>query len=125
MPKRIPGSIEVPGNTSTHAASYEGNLPENQRCAVFFPDRVRMVRRRGNAATSLIVEGVNGFVAASLDPPELAAQIVKVHRGGAGLLSRSHQWFREHAHQVSIEASIASIEQAHRTIARQADPPHD
>jgi len=84
-----------------------------------------VVRGPDNAATSLIVENVNGFVAASIDPSELAAQIVKVHRGGAELLSRTHQWFREHAQEVSIEASIASIEQTYRTIARQADPPQD
>lgn len=78
-----------------------------------------VVRGPDNAATSLIVENVNGFVAASIDPSELAAQIVKVHRGGVELLSRTHRWFRENAQEVSIDASIALIEQAYRTIACQ------
>jgi len=80
------------------------------------------VRGPDNAATSLIVENVNGFVAASIDPSELAAQIVKVYRGGEELLSRTHQWFNAHAHEVSIEASIASIEQTYRRIARRRTP---
>jgi glycosyltransferase involved in cell wall biosynthesis len=82
-----------------------------------------VVRGPDNAATSLIVEDVNGFVAASIDPSELAAQIVKVYRGGEELLSRTHQWFREHAQEVSIDASIASIDRAYRTIIRQANRP--
>jgi glycosyltransferase involved in cell wall biosynthesis len=78
-----------------------------------------VVRAPNNAAVGLIVEGVNGFVAANLNPAELAAQIVKVHRGGTELLSRTHQWFKEHAEEVSIEGSIARIEQTYQTLARQ------
>ena len=43
-----------------------------------------LVRDPDNAATELIEEGVNGFVADDAEPEELAAAIVRVHEAGAG-----------------------------------------
>ena len=72
-----------------------------------------VVRGPNNAATGLIAENVNGFIAASIDAAELAAQIVKVHREGPELLLRTHKWFTEHAREVSIDAAVERIEGAY------------
>ncbi len=78
--RRAKTNSRIHRNAWEHFHAYEGNVPENQRCAVFFSDRVRVVRQPDNAAASLIVENVNGFVAASIEPSELAAQIVKIDK---------------------------------------------
>ncbi len=75
-----------------------------------------VVRGADNAATSLIVENVNGFVSSSAEPSMLADQIVKIHRAGPDLVSRTYGWFREQAEGIGIEASMAQIEEAYRTI---------
>jgi len=75
-----------------------------------------VVRAPRNAATSLIVENVNGFIAPSIDASELASRIIKVHQEGRELLLRTHQWFCEHAREVSIDTSVVSIEQTYRTV---------
>ena len=75
-----------------------------------------VVQGPDNAATSLIVENVNGFVSSSADPSMLADQILKIHRAGPELVSRTYGWFRQQADGIGIEASIAQIEEAYRTI---------
>jgi glycosyltransferase involved in cell wall biosynthesis len=80
-----------------------------------------VVRAPYNAATGLIVENVNGFIAPSIGAYDLSAQIVKVHQEGRDLLLRTHQWFYEHAQEVSIDASVKSVEQTYRTITRSPD----
>ena len=76
-----------------------------------------VVREPENAATELIVEGVNGFIASSCDAPALAEQIVKVHAAGSELQARTHRWYVEHAQELSIESSIAQIEEVYRRLA--------
>ncbi len=44
-----------------------------------------VVRGEDNAATELVEEGVNGFVADSASPEDLAAAIVRVHEAGGAL----------------------------------------
>jgi len=75
-----------------------------------------VVRAPYNAATGLIVENVNGFIAPSIGAYDLSAQIVKVHQEGRDLLLRTHQWFCEHAQEVSIDACVKSVEQTYRMI---------
>ena len=75
-----------------------------------------VVQGPDNAATSLIVENVNGFVSPSAGPSMLAAQILKIHRAGPELVSRTFGWFRQQAEVIGIEASIAQIEEAYRAI---------
>jgi len=75
-----------------------------------------VVRGADNAATSLIVENVNGFVSSSAEPSMLADQILKIHRAGPDLVSRTYGWFREQAEGIGIEASMAQIEQVYRVI---------
>ena len=47
-----------------------------------------------NAATELVEEGVNGFVAPSASPEDLAAAIVRVHEGGDALRERPRRGSR-------------------------------
>jgi len=75
-----------------------------------------------NAATSLIVENVNGFVSPSAEPSMLADQILKIHRAGPELFSRTFGWFREQGERIGIEASMVQIEEVYRTIIS-AEPP--
>ena len=79
-----------------------------------------VVRGPDNAATSLIVENVNGFVAPGIAASALAEQIVKLYMAGPELQARTHQWYREHAAELSIDASIAQMEEVYRNIADRA-----
>ena len=53
-----------------------------------------VVRGPDNAATDLIVENVNGFVAPSVEPATLAEYMVKLYLTGPELRARTHQWYR-------------------------------
>jgi glycosyltransferase involved in cell wall biosynthesis len=67
-----------------------------------------------NAATELIEEGVNGFVAASDSPEDLAAAIVRVREGGAALRASTAEWYRAKARRLSLEDSLERVAEAYR-----------
>jgi glycosyltransferase involved in cell wall biosynthesis len=67
-----------------------------------------------NAATELIEEGVNGFVAASDSPEDLAAAIVRVREGGAALRASTAEWYRANARRLSLEDSLERVAEAYR-----------
>jgi glycosyltransferase involved in cell wall biosynthesis len=67
-----------------------------------------------NAATELIEEGVNGFVAASDSPDDLAAAIVRVREGGAALRASTAEWYRANARRLSLEDSLERVAEAYR-----------
>jgi glycosyltransferase involved in cell wall biosynthesis len=60
-----------------------------------------------NAAAELIEEGVNGFVAASVD--ELPAAIVRVQEAGPQLRRRTADWFAANAKSLSAAESAKQI----------------
>jgi glycosyltransferase involved in cell wall biosynthesis len=68
-----------------------------------------VVAAADNAATELVEEGVNGFVAPSASPTDLAEAIVKVHRGGFALRESTSRWFSENARRLSLEASLEVV----------------
>ena len=68
-----------------------------------------------NAATELIEEGVNGFVAASSGGGDLGAAIVEAIRGGSPLRDSTARWYAQHELELSIESSLRSVEQAYAT----------
>jgi glycosyltransferase involved in cell wall biosynthesis len=68
-----------------------------------------LVRAPDNAATELVDEGVNGFVAASADPATLAAAILRVHAAGADLRTSTAEWFTTHAVRLSLDASLDAV----------------
>jgi glycosyltransferase involved in cell wall biosynthesis len=68
-----------------------------------------LVREPDNAAVELIEEGVNGILARSAAPADLAEAIVSVHEAGAGLRASTRTWFERSAHRLSIEHSLEQV----------------
>jgi glycosyltransferase involved in cell wall biosynthesis len=60
-----------------------------------------------NAAAELIEEGVNGFVAASVEA--LPHALVAVHRAGESLRASTRRWFMREADQLSASRSAQTI----------------
>ena len=70
-----------------------------------------------NAAVELVEPGVNGFVASSADPAEIARAVVEAVRGGESLRRSTLEWYRAHAAELSIESSLAGVERAYDELA--------
>jgi glycosyltransferase involved in cell wall biosynthesis len=68
-----------------------------------------VVRGPDNAATELIEEGVNGFVAPTASASDLAAAILRVHAGGGALRASTAAWFAANAGRLSLSASLPAI----------------
>jgi glycosyltransferase involved in cell wall biosynthesis len=79
-----------------------------------------VVEGADNAATSLIESGVNGFVASAAEPGALADAIIRTHKAGPALVQSTYGWFRNNANELSVDASVAQIESAYRSLARRA-----
>jgi glycosyltransferase involved in cell wall biosynthesis len=62
-----------------------------------------------NAAVELVEDGVNGTIAASAEPGDLAAAIVRVHDLGAGLRRSTMDWYDANERRLSLEASLGEI----------------
>jgi glycosyltransferase involved in cell wall biosynthesis len=62
-----------------------------------------------NAATEHVQEGVNGAVAPSPAPDDIAAAILRVIRGGQELRESTSAWFAAERERLSMSASIATI----------------
>jgi glycosyltransferase involved in cell wall biosynthesis len=69
-----------------------------------------VARGPDNAATELIEEHYNGFVAESAEPVVLARAIVAVHEAGPRLLDRTRSWFAAHAARLTIDGSLVELE---------------
>jgi len=68
-----------------------------------------VVAGEDNAATELVEEGVNGFVAPDASPEALAAAIERVHDAGAGLRASTAEWFARNAPRLSIDSSLDRV----------------
>jgi glycosyltransferase involved in cell wall biosynthesis len=68
-----------------------------------------------NAATGLISEGENGYIAASASPEDLAAAIERVHAEGQALRERTAAWFRANAERLSLDASLEKVLESYRS----------
>jgi glycosyltransferase involved in cell wall biosynthesis len=68
-----------------------------------------VVAGEDNAATELIEEGVNGYVAPSATPAQIADAIVRVHNAGAALRESTARWFAENADSLSLESSLRRV----------------
>jgi glycosyltransferase involved in cell wall biosynthesis len=69
-----------------------------------------------NAAVELIAPGRNGIVAASADPADLSAAILEIAADKEGWQRRTAEWFAETADSISVDASIAVIEEAYARV---------
>jgi glycosyltransferase involved in cell wall biosynthesis len=70
---------------------------------------VVVVAAPDNAAVELVEEGVNGFVAGSAAPADLADAIVRVREAGAGLRESTAAWFQCNAERLHIGDSTAAV----------------
>ncbi|SRR5579875_299649 len=73
-----------------------------------------------NAATSLIENGINGFVVHAAQPAALAEAIVRTHAAGPALVRSTYSWFRAHADELSVDNSVRQIEMAYRSLVKSA-----
>ena len=62
-----------------------------------------------NAAAELVVDGVNGFVAASVGPADLGAAIVRAVEAGEPLRRSTLDWFRRERVSHGLSASVDQI----------------
>jgi glycosyltransferase involved in cell wall biosynthesis len=62
-----------------------------------------------NAATELVVDGINGVVARSDDPAELAAAIVRVVEAGPEMRRSTATWFAENYEELSLRRSLDRV----------------
>jgi len=62
-----------------------------------------------NAATDLVSDGENGFVATSAAAADLAATIERVHAEGHALRERTAAWFAANAERLSLESSLKRV----------------
>jgi glycosyltransferase involved in cell wall biosynthesis len=68
-----------------------------------------------NAATGLIDEGENGYIARSASAEDLAAAIERVHAEGQGLSDRTAAWFRANAERLSLSGSLDKVLDSYRS----------
>ena len=68
-----------------------------------------VVAGEDNAAVELVEDGVNGVIAASASPDDLAAAIVRVHDAGAAMRSTTCAWFADHAARLSLGRSLQVV----------------
>jgi glycosyltransferase involved in cell wall biosynthesis len=68
-----------------------------------------VVEGEDNAAVELIAVGVNGHIAASADPADVAAAIAAVHEQGEALRQRTAAWFAQAAPTLTAAASARTV----------------
>jgi glycosyltransferase involved in cell wall biosynthesis len=71
-----------------------------------------------NAATELVEEGVNGFIAPSASPEDLAEAILRVHEAGPALRASTADWFARNAERLSLAHSIDIVAAAYEASVR-------
>jgi len=74
-----------------------------------------VVREEDNAAVELVDDGVNGVIAASASPDDLADAIVRIHQAGDGLRRSTCEWFARNARRLSLEASLEHVVAVYRS----------
>jgi glycosyltransferase involved in cell wall biosynthesis len=68
-----------------------------------------------NAATDLVAEGENGYVAPSASPEDLATAIERVHADGHALRERTSAWFAANAQRLSLDSSVEQVLASYRS----------
>ena len=68
-----------------------------------------VVQDPDNAATDLIVPGVNGVIAASASPDDLANAILEIEQWGEHLRRSTALWWRANREGLSIESGLARV----------------
>lgn len=78
-----------------------------EACAVGTP--VVLADAEDNASVELVEDGVNGYVAASADPADLGAAIVRVVEAGEPLRRSARAWYEEAATERTAERAALGI----------------
>jgi glycosyltransferase involved in cell wall biosynthesis len=68
-----------------------------------------VVRAADNAAVELVEDGVNGVIAGSAAPEDLAGAIERVHEAGDSLRRSTADWFAQNASRLSIDSSLDAV----------------
>jgi glycosyltransferase involved in cell wall biosynthesis len=68
-----------------------------------------VVEGADNAAVDLVEDGLNGVVARSAAPEDLAAAIIRVYEAGMSMRRGTADWFRRNARRLSLESSLAAV----------------
>lgn len=66
-----------------------------------------------NAATELIVDGINGVVAATASASDLASAILRVNNAGVELRQSTAAWFAHNAEGLSLAGSLDRVQAAY------------
>jgi glycosyltransferase involved in cell wall biosynthesis len=75
-----------------------------------------VINAPNNAASALVADGVNGFIAGSYAPVDLAAAIECVFANREALSISSRAWFDSHRSELDINCSVERIEQTYRAV---------
>lgn len=67
-----------------------------------------------NAAVELVKDGINGFVAPSPSPVDLASAIVRVVEAGEALRVSTADWYEANSRRLSLEGSLETVLVAYR-----------
>jgi glycosyltransferase involved in cell wall biosynthesis len=67
-----------------------------------------------NAALELVEDGVNGVVARSPEPDDLAGAFLRIHDAGEPLRASTADWFERNGRRLSLEASLETVIAAYR-----------
>ena len=78
-----------------------------------------VVRDQDNAATELVEEGVNGFIASSASPEELARTMTRAMAGGMELRRSTAAWFAANARRLSLASSLERVSSVYAAGARE------
>jgi glycosyltransferase involved in cell wall biosynthesis len=73
-----------------------------------------VARAPDNAATELVEECVNGFLADSPSPADLAVAIERVHAAGPGLRESTADWFAANGPRLSLAGSLETVLESYR-----------
>ncbi|UUY04119.1 glycosyltransferase [Svornostia abyssi] len=68
-----------------------------------------VVQGPDNAATEHVTDGVNGVIAPSADPADLAGAIVRVADAGTPLRASTAGWFADNAERLSLGSSLRTL----------------
>jgi len=74
-----------------------------------------VVRGEDNAAVELVEDGVNGVVAPSASPEDLAAAIERVHSAGPELRASTARWYAENADSLALATSLRTVLERYRS----------
>ncbi|MDP9345670.1 MAG: glycosyltransferase [Actinomycetota bacterium] len=77
-----------------------------------------VVHGEDNAAVELVEDGVNGVLARSAAPEDLAEAIVRVHRAGFAMRASTCAWFAANAQRLSLGTSLDRVAEAYADSAR-------